>query len=176
MRGTAQPPSGAPARAAYGLATTFGLGDRVLAPGTFAGSLPAIVLWLVATRFAAGAALIAVTAAGVAAATIAGVWAAGAEARRRGEEDPGPVVIDEVAGQWLACLVAMPWAALAGGRRTAAFALATFVAFRLFDIVKPWPVRRLERLPGGWGIMADDLAAGIEAGALLALVWRLLAV
>ncbi len=161
--------------AARWIATTFGLGDRVLAPGTFAGSLPAIVLWLMATRSLAGTALAVATAAGVVAATAAGVWASGAEARRRGVEDPGPVVIDEVAGQWLTCLVALPWAALASGRRTAAFAVAAFVAFRVFDILKPWPVRRLERLPGGWGIMADDLAAGVEAGIVLALVWRLLA-
>jgi len=162
-------------RTARWIATTFGLGDRVLAPGTFAGSLPAILVWLVATRSLTGPALAWATAAGIVIATVTGIWAAGVEARRRGVEDPGPVVIDEVAGQWLTCLVAMPWATLVSERRTAAFALAAFVAFRVFDIVKPWPVRRFEKLPGGWGIMADDLAAGIQAGVILALVWGLLA-
>ncbi len=175
MNTDARPAEGAPARVAYWIATTFGLGDRVLAPGTFAGSLPAVVVWLVATRWIAGTALAWVTGAAVLAASIAGVWAGGVEARRRATEDPGPVVVDEVAGQWLACLVGLPWATLSGGRRTAAYALAAFVAFRFFDVLKPWPVRQLERLPGGWGIMADDLAAGLQAGVVLALAWHFLA-
>jgi phosphatidylglycerophosphatase A len=71
-----------------------------------------------------------------------------------GKRDPGAVVSDEVAGQSLALLAAAdPWGVLVG-----------FIAFRLFDIVKPWPIGRLERLPRGWGILADDLAAGLAAG------------
>lgn len=81
-----------------------------------------------------------------------GTWAATVAARHFGREDPGEVVIDEVAGQ-LVTLVATG-AGLAG-------TLLGFFVFRVFDVVKPWPVNRLERLPGGVGIMADDLLAGV---------------
>jgi phosphatidylglycerophosphatase A len=88
------------------------------------------------------------------------VWAAGETARQKNAEDPGLVVVDEAVGQWIA---------LAGaGAFTATQAAAAFVLFRLFDIVKPWPVRALERLPGGWGIVADDAAAGAYAALVLA--------
>jgi len=91
------------------------------------------------------------------------VWACGAEAARRGRVDPGPVVLDEVAGQWLTLAVV----ALARSRppEPSEFAVA-FLLFRLLDVVKPWPIRTLERLPGGWGIVADDLAAAMAAGLL----------
>lgn len=78
------------------------------------------------------------------------------------KKDPSEVVIDEVLGQWLTCL---PFAALAFWEYAAAFAL-----FRLFDIAKPWPVRALEKLPGGTGIMLDDAAAGVYAMLCLALL------
>lgn len=77
------------------------------------------------------------------------------------KKDPSEVVIDEVLGQWLTCL---PFASLGFWEYAAAFAL-----FRLFDITKPWPVRTLERLPGGTGIMLDDAAAGLYAMLCLAL-------
>jgi phosphatidylglycerophosphatase A len=90
---------------------------------------------------------------------------------RRLVEDPGPVVLDEVAGPWvaLALLVTVRPGAPAPGALAASFLL-----FRAFDVVKPWPIRRLERLPGGWGIVADDLAAGLAAGAVHLLLFRLL--
>jgi len=153
---------------AYHLATTFGLGDRVLAPGTFAGSLPAALVWLGLTAvLASPLGLAVVTAVLVALVTAAGIWAAGLEEERRGALDPGPVVIDEVAGQWLTYLVALHRLPAAGPAATAVFVLAGFFSFRLFDIVKPWPVRRLEKLHGGLGIMVDDLAAGVWAGVVL---------
>jgi len=70
------------------------------------------------------------------------------------EKDPSRIVIDEWAGQWI-CFIGIPvdWR----------FALGGFVLFRLFDIVKPPPVRNLESLTGGWGIMADDIAGGVLA-------------
>ncbi|MFN8095296.1 MAG: phosphatidylglycerophosphatase A [Vicinamibacteria bacterium] len=83
-----------------------------------------------------------------------GVAAAGHVARSIGIEDPGLVVVDEVAGQWIT-LAALPF--------TPAVALAGFFLFRLMDVVKPWPARDLERLHGGWGIMLDDVAAGVMA-------------
>jgi phosphatidylglycerophosphatase A len=95
-----------------------------------------------------GTAIAAVVATGI------GIPAATIVAREAGREDPGFVVVDEVAGQWIALIAMRPdW-------RHALLALALF---RLFDIWKPWPVRRLEELPGGTGIMLDDVAAGVLA-------------
>lgn len=161
-------------RLPYLVATTFGLGDRLPAPGTTAGSLPAILVWLALARWVEPAALAPLTAGLALLATVIGVWASGTEAQRRGREDPRPVVVDEVAGQWLTCFVALPWAPLTSLRGAVVYAGAAFVLFRVFDVLKPWPIRRLEGLPGGWGIMADDLAAGVEAGLALIvclLIW-----
>ncbi len=110
-----------------------------------------------------------------------GVWAAGRVARYWGQKDPARVVIDEVSGQHLTILLgcSLP---LLGGRLSGAwtqfplglitvhnplnwkYLLVGFILFRGFDIWKPFPVRRTESLPGGWGIMADDWVAGIFAG------------
>jgi phosphatidylglycerophosphatase A len=93
-------------------------------------------------------------------ATAIGIPAATIVARESGREDPGHVVIDEVAGQWLTLVVCRPdWP----------HALLGLGLFRLFDITKPWPIRKLEALPAGWGIMLDDLAAGLF-GAIVLLV------
>ncbi len=100
-----------------------------------------------------GLVLLAVTAIGV-------VVASRAEAAYR-RRDPGLIVIDETAGMLLT-LAAVP-VGLGG-------AVVGFIAFRLFDIVKPFPARRAERLPRGWGVMADDLVAGLYAQALLRLL------
>ena len=84
--------------------------------------------------------------------TAIGIPAATLVAHESGREDPGHVVIDEVAGQRLTLAVCRPdWP----------HALLALALFRLFDITKPWPIRKLEALPGGWGIMLDDLAAGL---------------
>jgi phosphatidylglycerophosphatase A len=83
-----------------------------------------------------------------------GIPAATIVERESERPDPGHVVIDEVAGQWIA---------LSFSRVNLSHLLAGFLLFRLFDIVKPWPARKLEHLPGGWGIMLDDVAAGVYA-------------
>ena len=83
-------------------------------------------------------------------------------------------MIDEVAGQWLTYLVAMPFAAPSTSTQLAVFAGVGFLLFRFFDIVKPWPIRSCEKFPGGIGIVADDLAAGYFAAATLAIGWRVL--
>jgi phosphatidylglycerophosphatase A len=83
-----------------------------------------------------------------------GIPAATRIERESGREDPGHVVIDEVAGQWIALL---------HSRVNLSHLLAGFLFFRLFDIVKPWPARQLEGLQAGWGIMLDDVAAGVYA-------------
>jgi phosphatidylglycerophosphatase A len=163
------------ARLARAIATIGGLGDRIPAPGTTVGSLPAYLLW-----WGACAALpttrvrIAITAIGLFVAAALGTWASEVEAQRRDETDPRPIVVDEVAGQWLTYLVALPFVPLQSSIHLAVFALAGFLLFRFFDIVKPWPIRTLEQLPGGIGIIADDLLAGYFAAAVLAIGWRVL--
>ncbi len=157
------------------IATTGGLGDLLPAPGTTAGSLPAAVLWWTAcAALPFTAARITTTAAAVAIVTLVGIWAAGSEARRRAKGDPGPVVVDEVAGQWLTYLVALIFVPMPSLGRVSAVAIVGFLLFRFFDILKPWPVGALERLPGGVGIMVDDLAAALYAGAVLVLLFRLI--
>jgi phosphatidylglycerophosphatase A len=87
-----------------------------------------------------------------------GSLAAGRVAGLVGLKDPGIVVVDEVVGQWVT-LTALPFTPLT--------AILGFLLFRAMDILKPWPARDLERVPGGWGIMADDVAAGVYAHLLL---------
>ena len=146
-------------RAARAIATVGGLGDRLPAPGTTVGSLAALLAFVALA--AAAPALLTPLAAAVAILFLPlAVWACDAEAAARGKIDPGAIVADEVAGQWLALTVLT----VALQRPpTVAEAAASFALFRLLDIAKPWPIRRLESLPGGWGIVADDLAAGLAA-------------
>jgi phosphatidylglycerophosphatase A len=97
--------------------------------------------------------------------TLVGTWAASRTENLSGKKDPGKVVIDEVAGQYLA-LIALPFASV-----TSAWPLliAAFILFRFFDIVKPYPARRMESLHGGLGIMADDIVAGLYAAIMVAI-------
>lgn len=147
------------------LATWFGSGYAPWAPGT-AGSVAALPFgWILA--FYGGPAGLFLACVAV---TAIGVWAAAGYMVSAGEHDPGPVVIDEVAGQWLALL---PAAAL-GLLSWQAVALA-FVLFRAFDILKPWPISWADRqVPGGFGVMLDDVLAGIAAGCAWYGVYRLL--
>jgi phosphatidylglycerophosphatase A len=89
----------------------------------------------------------------------AGVWSAGRAEVAMGVVDPGSVVIDEAVGQIIAFLsqTTVGWKSLLGG----------FLLFRFFDILKPFPARRFEHLPGGWGIMTDDVVAGIYSAVAL---------
>jgi phosphatidylglycerophosphatase A len=89
--------------------------------------------------------------------TIVGTWAAGREEKRMGAKDPRAIVIDEVAGMLISC-VACP--------RSLVWVLGLFLAFRVFDVVKPLGVNKLQELPGGLGIMADDVLAGIYVSLL----------
>ncbi len=141
------------------LSTFFGVGYARVAPGTLASvaALPFawLILWKLGPVALAGAS---------GAAYLIGVWSTHVYAARTNQEDPSECVIDEVAGQWLACAVAP--LSLGG------FALA-FVFFRFFDITKLWPVSLGEKLPGGWGIMTDDMIAGWLAAVLVAgLHWQ----
>ncbi len=138
------------------LASGFGCGHVRWAPGTVGAAAALLPAWALA-RYAAGGkcslALLALLAAPLA------VWSSQVAAARREQKDPGFVVIDEMLGQWVALLGAnldhpVSW-------------FAAFGLFRLFDIWKPPPCRRLERLGGGWGIVADDVAAGCYAALVL---------
>jgi len=134
-------------------ATVFGIG-RAPAPGTIASLVALPVAWLVMT-YAGPVVLLALGAA----IFIFGLWASEQYAIQAGNADPSECVIDEIAGQFIAC--AMAPLSIAG------FA-AAFVLFRLFDISKLWPVSAAERLHGGLGIMLDDLVAGLLAGTIVA--------
>lgn len=122
-----------------------------MASGTVGSALTLAVLWLL--PWSVPALLLALVA------VIAlGLWSGSRVERRLGRKDPGVVVIDEVAGMMLAVLL-LP--------RSPAVYLAAFVLFRILDIVKPPPAAQSQALPGGWGIMADDLVAGGYTLALL---------
>ena len=140
---------------AWAVATFFGIGLLKPGPGTWA-SIAAVLLWLAEGTFnhlAARTELIGLLF-WIALAITLGVPAATIVERESGRHDPGFVVIDEVIGQWIALLFSpVDWR----------HGLIALVLFRLFDIVKPFPVRRFERLPAGWGIVFDDVAAGLYA-------------
>ena len=139
------------------LATALGAGYAPVAPGTW-GSAVGLLLWfaLPSTPWIQALVIVAVVA--------AGVWSGGVAERHFGRSDPGQVVIDEVAGM-LVTLFLNP----VGWRG----AIAGFLLFRAADVLKPFPARRLERLHGGLGIMADDVMAGIYANLALRVILAL---
>jgi phosphatidylglycerophosphatase A len=147
-------------RVALAIATWFGCGYAPVAPGT-AGSLGALAVAIVLSKWALWHPLL--FAALAAALFPVSVWAATVAARESGKKDPGLVVVDEVLGQWIT--LAGATTAMTPFTWVAAFAL-----FRLFDIWKPWPVRRLEALPEGLGIVADDIGAGVYGALVLFLM------
>lgn len=147
---------------AWAVATFFGAGLGKPGPGTW-GSVAAVLLWG-AFAWAAHPApgeLLFVLIAGIVVSIGLGVPAATIAARESGRHDPGFVVIDEVAGQWIALL---------GSPADWRHGLIALVLFRLFDITKPFPARELERLPEGWGIVFDDVAAGLYAWGVAAIL------
>ena len=149
------------------IATCFGCGRLPGAPGTWASLAALPLAWMIAS---AGGfqALVAAT---VAVFTL-GTVAAHDYAERTRTKDPGEVVIDEVAGQWVT-LWPVAQMAQGSGPDWRLFAVA-FLAFRLFDIWKPWPVARIENLPGGLGIMADDIVAAMYASFVTAFAAQIL--
>jgi len=135
------------------IATLFGVGYARTSPGTVASAVALPFAYLIA--FTGGRFALLVLAIVVLA---IGAWASELYAAETKTFDPSECVVDELAGQWIACAFAP--VSLAG------YALA-FVLFRIFDIWKPWPTRRVERLHGGLGIMADDVVAALMAGVIL---------
>ncbi len=143
-------------RLALALATWFGCGYFPWGPGTI-GSLAAVLIAFALHTWAGSGRItfLALTVIWF----VPAVWAATRTARITGRKDPGLVVIDEVLGQWLTLVgcVTFSWVNF----------LAAFVLFRIFDIWKPWPIRRIEHLPEGYGIVCDDLAAGLYGALIL---------
>ena len=153
-------------RMALTIATWFGCGYFPWGPGTV-GSMAAILISALRHTYLFSPSLVSLTpgsdriflAVAVVVLTGPAIWAATRTAALVGREDPGLVVVDEVLGQWVTLLGAtvFNWKSW----------VAALVLFRLFDIWKPWPVRTLERLPAGVGIVCDDLAAGIYGALIL---------
>lgn len=158
-------------RVAMVVASGLGTGHLRPASGTW-GSALALALYLPVARLNQpalwwGWGLLLLAAAGV------GVWSSTVGERITGEKDSHDIVVDEMVGQWVA-LAFLP-ASAAGGVATlwgwspqhVGVLAASFVLFRAFDVWKPWPIRQLQRLPGGWGVMIDDVLAGLWACAVL---------
>ena len=132
------------------IATCGGLGYAPVAPGTITSLAVALLVWLLAPAevWLLG---------GVLVVGAIGIWASGREETRLGLHDPRTIVVDEVAGMLVA---------LVGHPRNVLWVLGLFLLFRVMDIWKPFPIRQLQGLPGGWGVVSDDLLAGLYANVL----------
>ncbi|MBX3384317.1 MAG: phosphatidylglycerophosphatase A [Phycisphaeraceae bacterium] len=155
------------------LITTFGLGTLRPAPGTW-GSLPPVVLAALLMAVGLGPDQSPWIFRGVfAVMLVVFSWAcvrdADAAEARFGRKDPSEVVADETAGQCIPLLM-LTGTVMTSPALAAASLLYAFFAFRVLDIIKPWPAFMLQRVPGGWGILLDDLFAGFYAGLLLLMV------
>lgn len=153
------PPGLSARHPAFLIATWFGAGLLPRAPGTW-GSLAALPFAWALAWWGGPMALAAATVV----VFLVGWWAAAVYVRRTGRQDPGEVVVDEVAGQWLTLVMVPPDPLLY---------LAGFALFRLFDIRKPWPVGWADReIGGGLGVMVDDVFAGLYAAVIMiAILW-----
>ena len=159
------------------LTSCFGLGRLPVAPGTW-GSIPPAVVFGILCQFGASAVIVSIVmAAFVVAASFVCIKFAPAAIAATGKNDPGEVVADEVAGQAVT-LLSVPLAMTADITTGQIWAIAGagFLIFRVFDIAKPGPIRKLEKLPQGYGILADDLLAGVFGAVVLHIsVWLWLA-
>ena len=158
------------------LTSCFGLGWLPIAPGSW-GSLPSaiifgLVYYLVGSGVLAASLMVALIVAG----SVVCVKFSHVAVAATGNEDPNEVVADEIAGQALTFLAMPLLMTNVSGGQIVSIAVLGYFLFRLFDTVKPWPSYRLEELPAGWGILADDLMAGVYAGIALfvsAKIWIL---
>ena len=151
------------------LTSCFGLGLLPGAPGTF-GSLPPMIIFTILSLSSLSQVVISAI---MVVLVIAGVFVCvkfGPDIiEKTGKDDPGEIVADEFAGQ---ALTFVGIGSIAGGKIWLA-AIIGFVLFRIFDIFKPWPIRKFEKLPKGWGVVADDLMAGVYANIVLQICVRL---
>ena len=168
------------------LTSCFGLGWLPLAPGSW-GSLPPTIIFALmgvlwhglparenSAKMAEPLSISIVMAALVLAGSVICVRFAPAVIAATGENDPGEIVADEIAGQ-SATFLTIGFLAIEtfSTRQILGTAVLGFLLFRALDTIKPWPIRKLEKLPEGWGILADDLMAGVYAGIILLLCLRL---
>ena len=143
---------------------TWGVGYLPLMPGTY-GSLVGVGIFLGFTQVFKGNALVAVVVVSIVVVTFAGIWAASRTEALDNRKDPSKVVVDEVAGQLISLFpltLFAQWSIVA--------VIISFILFRFFDIVKPYPARRLEALKGGFGVMCDDLIAGVYTAAITSII------
>ena len=148
------------ARLAYLYTSVFFVGKLPIAPGTW-GSFTALLIWLLIIPHISSIALILITTV----IFVFGVYASSTMEKKYNINDPSFVVIDEWVGQWIALLF-LP--------QSVGWGLFAFFLFRIFDIWKPNPIRKLDDLPGGWGIMLDDVLAGIYALVIVQIVYNTL--
>ena len=141
---------------------TCGVGYLPLAPGTFGSLVGVGIFWLLVRSNPL------VIVAAILAVTFAGIWAGSRVEQVSGRKDPGKVVVDEVAGQMIALFPLTLFA-----RWSTAAVILSFILFRFFDIVKPYPANRLQDLDGGMGIMFDDLVAGVYAAVVVSIILRI---
>jgi phosphatidylglycerophosphatase A len=141
---------------------TCGVGYLPLAPGTF-GSLVGVGIFWLLVRVNPLVIVVAILAV-----TFAGIWAGSRVEQVSGRKDPGKVVVDEVAGQMIALFPLTLFARWSTGA-----VILSFILFRFFDIVKPYPANRLQDLDGGMGIMFDDLVAGVYGAVVVSIILRI---
>lgn len=152
------------------MVTVFGLGYLRPAPGTW-GSLPSVCIAAALIALGLGPAAHPAVYWGLMAVLVlvfsgACVTLGDRAEARFWKKDPSQVVADETAGQAVTLLF-VPSAATVGAGRAAMTLIGAFLAFRLMDIVKPWPARQIQRVPAGWGVVLDDLVAGVYGGVLV---------
>lgn len=157
------------------MTSCFGLGWLPIAPGTWGSLPPMFILGLMGSLGSGSVAIAIVMGLVMLWGSAVCVLLAPSAIAETGSKDPGEVVVDEVAGQAV-CFLVVPFMSVPSmtGIQFWIVAIAGFLLFRVFDIFKPWPANRLENLPKGWGILADDLMAGLYAGVCLwiaARVW-----
>ncbi len=158
------------------LATGFGSGLSPVVPGTVGSLVGLAIGWGLSRWFATIHIHIHVASVGPVVGLLmsglfvglVGVAVSGPVCRALGSEDPGCIVIDEVAGQLMACAAVPLFWPYSSGLAEACAWIGSFVLFRFFDIVKPGPIRSSQELPGGWGVVVDDVLGGLAAAAVLA--------
>jgi len=143
-------------KAAEIIATAFYIGYAPIVPATFGAAFGALLFWLAVPQSIAAQLLVTI------ALIILAVIVSGRAEEKYGR-DGRQIVIDEVAGMFVSLCFLFP----AGSLKNPWVLLAAFVAFRVFDVLKPFPAGRSQRLPGGWGVVADDVVAGIYANILV---------
>lgn len=159
--------SNPPHRWAVWLSTGLGAGHLPKMPGTY-GAIEGVALFLALHSLCSDAG----TGLAIAGICLVSVWITALALPHFSSGDPQVIVIDEVAGQLVTLAAVLLWPTEASW--TWYHVLAGFILFRLFDIVKPGPIRSLDRLPGAWGVVADDIGAGVAGGVIL-LAWGYLA-